>query len=706
MSVIQNIREKYAAISIAVIAISLIAFILMDALSSRSGLFKNQEKTIGVINGKEISAIEFSNKVNAFEENERSRGTIINDEMRQQIIETAWNREIDQIILEEEYERTGIVFTDLDKEDGIYGENAPNDLKEAFKDPKTGQYDPEAARQQLKKILKSGKESPEKEQLINFINEMVIVPGKRNKYLNLIKGSTYYPKWLYEKEQADNQAMASINYVNIPYSSIGDSTIKITDEEIKLYIQKNKDQFKQDKTVSISYVVFDGSPTSGDSTKIMNEVSQKKEEFSSKPDVNAFLTVNGSESKYDDAYVMKSKLKTPAGDSLFNLAPNGVFGPYLDGQSYTLAKYIDKKILPDSVKCRHILVSTKPQENGASLPDSVAKNRADSIALAINAGANFSEIAGKLSDDPGSKDKGGEYTFSLESFSGLAKEFAEYIFYQSPGSKSVIKTEFGYHFIEVLEHKNPGEAYKFAFFKKKIISSQETTNFTSGEAMKFASSSTDKASFEKTCKEKKLTAKVAEFKTTDYTLVGLGNARQLIKWAFENKVGTVSETENIGDYIVIATITEKNTDGFMSVNAARSVVEPILLNIKKAQQIIAKTGSAKDLTAIAGVFKLNVVKADSIIFGSQFIKDIGSEPKLAGASFYNEFKTKVSPAIVGNSGVFYIQILNTSMVPSSGETYDALRKQIEQNLKNSIVYRSIESIKKAAKIEDNRIGFY
>jgi peptidyl-prolyl cis-trans isomerase D len=626
--------------------------------------------------------------------------------MRQQIIESVWNNEIDQIILEEEYKHVGISFTDNDKEDGIYGENAPNELKESFKDPKTGQYDPEAARQQLKKILKSGKESAEKEQLINYINETVIIPGLRNKYLNLVKGSVYYPKWLHDKETVDQQSIASMNYVNIPYTSIGDSTIKISDEDIKAYIQKNKEQFKQDKSVSISYVVFDGTPTNADSLKTMNELIQKKEEFSTKSDVNSFLTVNGSESRFDDAYVMKSKLNTPAGDSLFNLIPNAVYGPYLDATDYTLAKFIDKKILPDSVKCRHILISTKPKEDGSSISDSVAKLRADSISLAINSGAIFGDLAAKLSDDPGSKDKGGEYSFSLENFAGLAKPFAEYIFYESAGSKSVIKTEFGYHYIEVLEHKNPGEAYKFAFFKRKIISSQETSNYASGEAMKFASSSTDKSSFEKTCKDNKLTSRVAEFKTSDYTLVGIGNARPLIKWAFENKVGAVSETENIEDYIVIATITEKNEDGLMSVKSARPIVEPILLNIKKAQQIIAKVGNQKELTAIAGVFKLNVERADSISFGSQFIKQIGAEPKLTGAAFNEQYKSKVSQAIAGNSGVFYIQVINSSMLPSTGESYESKRLQAELNIKNSISYKSIESIKRTAKIEDNRIQYY
>jgi peptidyl-prolyl cis-trans isomerase D len=706
MSIIQSIREKYAAIGIAVIAISLIAFILMDALSSRTNLFGNQASEIGTINGKTIDRLDFDNKIKSLEDNYRSRGMDVNDQMRQQLLESIWNNEIDQILLKSEYENLGLVFTNLDKEDGIFGENAPNEFKESFKDPKTGLYDPEAARQQLKKILKTGKDPKAKAEIENYIKEAVIAPGLRNKYINLLKGSVYYPKWLYDKEQADQLSLAAINYVNIPYTSIGDSTIKISDEEIGNYIKKNKEQFKQEKSASISYVLFDGSPTSADSLKNKEELSSKKSEFVSATDVKTYLNINSSESSFDDSYILKSKINSPAGDSLFTLSEGAVFGPYLEGNSYTLAKYINKRTLPDSVKCRHILIATTNPQSGTGLPDSVAQKKADSIAAAIATGANFAQLAAQFSDDPGSKDKGGEYDFSLENFSSLARPFAEFIFYQPNNSKSVIKTDFGYHYIEVLDQKNASDAYKFAYLKKRIIPSQETTDKSGADATKFAAEATDKNSFEKYCKDKKLTPRIAEFKTTDYTIVGLGNARQLIRWAFENKEGSVSNIENIGDYVLIALVTEKNDEGLMSIKSARPLVEPILINTKKTQQIISKAGIVNNLNEVASKFKLNVEKADSIIFGSQFVNSLGAEPKVVGASFYADHKKSVSKPISGNSGVFYIQTTTTGMMPSAGENYSAKRSQMEQNIKGGITYKAVESLKKTATIKDNRIQFY
>jgi len=706
MSIIQSIREKYAAIGIAVIAISLIAFILMDALSSRSNVFGDQGSDVGSINGKSIDRNEFDFKVKSLEENYRGRGMDINDQMRQQLLESIWNNEIDQILLNGEYEKLGLVFTSLDKEEGIFGENAPNEFKESFKDPKTGSYDPEAARQQLKKILKTGKDPKAKAEIENYIKDAVIAPGLRNKYINLLKGSVYYPKWLYEKEQADQLSLAAINYVNIPYTTISDSTIKISDDDISTYIKKNQEQFKQEKSASVSYVVFDGSATAVDSLNTKEELLKKKSEFTTTTDIKTYLNINSSEGSFDDSYVLKSKINSPAGDSLFGLAEGGVFGPYLDGNSYTLAKYINKRTLPDSVKCRHILIATTNPQTGAGLPDSAAKKKADSVASAIASGANFAQLASQLSDDPGSKDKGGEYDFSLENFSNLARPFAEFIFYQQKNSKSVVKTDFGYHYIEVLDQKNASEAYKFAYLKKRILPGQETTDKAGADATKFAAAVTDKKSFEKYCKDQKLTPRTAEFKTTDYTIMGLGTARQLIRWAFENKEGSVSNIENIGDYVIIALITEKNDEGLMSVKAARPLVEQTLINIKKSQQIIAKAGTVKTLNDAALKFKLNVEKADSIVFGSQFVNNLGAEPKVVGASFYAEYKKSVSTPISGNSGVFYIQTVSTGMMPSSGENYAAKRGQMEQNIKSGITYKAVESLKKTADIKDNRIQFY
>jgi peptidyl-prolyl cis-trans isomerase D len=707
MSIIQNIREKYAAVSIAVIAISLVGFILMDALSSRTGVFDNSlNPSIGEINGIKVDQKEFDQKLSLAEENYRQRGMNVNDEMRQQLNESLWNNEIDKILLSEEYKKLGIVFTDVDIDEALFGENPPADIKEQFKDPKTGIYNAADARQQLRKILTDKKSQEFKANLTQYIKEAVISPGIRNKYQDLIKGSVYYPKWLYEKEQNDQVAFSSINFIAIPYSSISDSTIKVTENEIQNYIKNHSSEYKQDRTTSISYVVFDAGPTALDSSYIKNKLLDKVELFKSTTKEESFIKSNKSNSPFFDGYVLHSKLNVPNADSIRSLSVGSIFGPYTDGPNFVLAKMVDKKQLPDSVKCRHILISSKGPRNPNAVEDSVAKKRADSIATAIATGANFAALALQYSDDPESKEKGGEYDFNSQGFGSLAKPFAEFIFYKPTGSKSVIKTEFGYHYIEVMQQKNFEIGYKVAYLSLKVDPSKETINQANATATQFATNARDEKSFEKWSKDKKLSIRTADLKTNDYSIAGLGNARKFIRWAFEQKAGVVSDPYEIGNNIIVALISAKQEKGLMSVKTAKPLVEPLLINQKKADQIIKNAGNPSSLNALAAQQKQNIEKADSLTFSSPFLSSYGSEPKVIGASFYAAYKNKLSPAIIGNSGVYFIETTINGLKPSLGMDYSQQRLQMEQMQKGSLIYRSFESLKKSIEIEDNRIKVY
>lgn len=102
-----------------------------------------------------------------------------------------------------------------------------------------------------------------------------------------------------------------------------------------------------------------------------------------------------------------------AKDSIIGMSTGTVIGPYLDGGSYVLAKKMETKNLPDSVKCRHILVGTvNPQTGEQKRSDSAASKRADSILAVIKGGGSFGALATTLSDDDGSKAKAGEYDYS------------------------------------------------------------------------------------------------------------------------------------------------------------------------------------------------------------------------------------------------------------------------------------------------------
>ena len=700
MSIIQQIRDKAAWLVFGVIALSLIGFLAMDAFVGRGGggMFGRQSTTIGSVNGSKIEFSDFEKRKKSMEDQYRANNYPVNEMMQQNIQEQIWNQYIEDNVLKDEYKKLGLEVSTKELDDMLFGDNPPQDLKQQFTSKETGLYDANALKSAINQLRKQ-KNDPRAEQFESEYLPALINSRLKEKYTALLANTTYIPKWMLEKQNADQSALAAVSYVNIPYSSISDSTIKVSDDEITSYVDKHRDDFKQIDSRGISYVLFNAAPSRADSQALFSQQEQLKSQFTTVTEIPAFLVQNGSETNYFDGYVLKSKMQVPNADTLRSLSDGTVYGPYLDGSNYVLAKMVGKRDLPDSVKCRHILIST---QNG--LADSTAKSRVDSIAAAVKGGANFAQLCLQYSDDPGSKDKGGEYEFSSQQFGSLAKEFSETIFYGNTGEKKVVKTSFGYHYIEVLSQKNFEPAYKIAYLSKPINASEETQNAASGAANQFAGESrTAKAFDDNAIKRKYIKLQANDVKPIDNMIAGAGANRQLVQWIFNADKGDVSEPYDLGDKYVVAMVTEINKEGILSAAKARPQVEFIVRNEKKAQQLVKKmTGAATTLEAVAKAYGNPVMRADSLGFGSPVIPNVGQEPKVAGAAFNKEWKGKVSPAIAGNGGLFYIKTETVSAKSMPNANIDQQRTGMMQQMKSMSGYRSLEALKKSADVKDER----
>lgn len=713
MSIIQSIRDKAAWIIIGAIALALIAFIVQDAFQNRN-MFDGDSTTLGVVDGTSIEAADFEERYKRAEDMYRQQGYPMNDMMRQNIRESLWSEYVDDAIMKERYEELGIMVSDKELRDGIlYGDNPPQDLRQQFTDPNTGQYDVNAAYQQIEALRKQ-KNTP---QYASFFNQYLPALKKnrqKEKYLSLLGTSVYVPKWLVEKMNADNSQKASISYVNIPYSTVNDSAVKVSNEAIKAYISERKDEYKQEEDTRVmEYVMFDAGPTKADSAAILSQVQALKDEFKTTTDINAFMIRNGSESTYQDVFALKSKLTSQHADSIVGLADGEVAGPYLENGNYVLAKVVARRNMPDSVKVRHILIKTGEQGR-QTLADSIAKKRVDSIADAIRKGTSFTEMVTKYSDDQGSKETGGEYDFSSNQFPSISREFAEVAFYGVAGDKKVVKVEnpsyTGYHYIEVISQKGFEPAYKVAEFSKAIIPSDETLQRANGLASQFAAESRTKKQFDENLKKNNYNKLIAtDIKPLDASITGLGSSREVVRWAFNAEPGEVAETPfQVDDKIIVPVVTRVFEKGLMSVETARPLVESILRNQEKAKQIIGKIGNASTVEAAAQATGQQVAKADSIMFSSIFVPNVGQEPRVVGASFNKTFQTKASPAIEGNGGVFVIKVDNVSAVANPAMDVKQQQDQLIQAQQRAYTDPRIinEILKKTAKIKDNRHKFF
>lgn len=717
MSVIQKIRDKYARIAVIAIAISLLGFILMDAFAGRTGMFgAAPSKTIGKVNGVAIDRLAFENKIKM---REAQYGQSLTDETRTQIMQSVWDEEVNGVILKEEFDKLGFTVTEKELNDVLYGANPPQFLAQNFTDA-NGKFDANTAKMRVNEILKTGSV----QQKTGLAAEIENIKNQRllGKYMSLLTNSIYMGKWFFEKLNVDNSLIGKFSYVNIPYSSIADSTIKISDDEIKDYMEDHKSMFEQKtETRSINYVAFNASASAKDSAATKAELEKSLESFKTAPDPALFVAQQNSLMPYYDGYTSQTAMQFAAKDSVIKLAKGQVYGPYLDNNSYVIARMIDIKMLPDSVKCRHILIGTADPRTGQPLyPDSLAKVKIDSIEQAIKNGASFDTLNVRYSTDETAKAQKGEMTFSSTDIQGqnFAKPFAQFILFDGkPGDKKVVKTDFGWHYIEIMEFKNVVPHYKVAYLARQIVPSQETDQEALNQANLFAGDSRDIKSFnenfDKNLKNKGLNKAVAtDIGPMENTIMGLPPARSFIKKIYEADEGDVVGPERVGENYVVAVITEVTEAGMKSVNSVRSQIEPKLRDRKKAAMIIKNIGKVTSLEEVADKNKAILDVVDSVRFGGN--SKLGFEPRVMGAVFNPANKGKVvADPIAGNAGVYVIRVESTSTTPVETADIESQRTNYEMQMKQSLMNQFqrginpiVETLKRGAKIVDNRAEFY
>ena len=710
MQIIQGIRDKGAAIVIAVIALSLIGFILMDAKQGSNKMFGSSSSNIGKVDGSSIELAEFNKRVNQLEAQEEQRsGAKTSASRSAEIREQIWNQVVAEKVFYAEAAKLGINFTAKELSSILSSNDKDNPLMQdpQMIDSSTGKLDQGKLKEALNNIRKAKGEQRD------MIDAQMIEPQKltsiSTKYFALLSASAYYPSWMEESDKKDKISFANISYTGVAYTEISDSTIKVSDAEIEKYVKNHKGLFKQEEGRKISYIVFSQLPNAEDSSRTKNIVAALKNDFTTETNIKSFIARNTSVIEFDSNYLPKSKIKSIAIDSISKLPSGSVFGPYVDKGNYVLAKILGTKTIADSVKARHILIGTvNPQTGQPILEDSIAKKRADSIFAVIKAGGDFGALA-KLFSSDGSKDKGGDLgTFG---YGTMVPEFNDFCFNKPVGSRDVVKTQFGYHIIEVMSQKGTGNAYKIAFMAKEILASETTINNASLEATKI-SAEKDAKKLEALLQKKgiKKTTPNELIKENDTKIGQLLEARQLVRWAFEAKTGDVSETFSIGDQFVVAILDKIEKEGEQDAQTARPMAEGAVRNEKKTAEILKKIGTTPTLESAAAAYNKQVLTAgadSSITFNSVLINNIGQESKIIGASFNKEYQTRVSSPIIGKTGVYLIKVNSIgTKTPDTPEVTVQMRTEHLTQLRNSATANWFDGLKKKASVTDNRSKFF
>jgi peptidyl-prolyl cis-trans isomerase D len=729
MSIIQNIRDKAAPLVIILIGISLVGFILMDALVGKSSSLFNGGDKVGSINGKSIEYKDL-NAINEFQD--VVKGGNLNDDARNANVQRLWQINVVYESVIEEADKLGLSVTDMDLNEAFMN---PTQLEGQFVEflqgiIESGQQNPNYATEvknfaknrtkylnaivkKQESLLKQNKYDPDNYEPFvklkmafspSVFEKANIEPLKKiiliEKYMNLTGKAAYVPNFMAEAAYTQSTQLVNMQYVKIPYSSISDSAIgKITDEEISSYVLKRKDVYRQTDNKMLGYVSFDAFASITDSASLKATMEAKRADFTQSTDGAVFLSRAGSTTTFNAQFKTKQQLGYSYSDSMIAKGSN-VGGPYVENENFVMTKIYATKSVADSVKAKHILISIEQGQ------DSIApKKKADSLFAQIKAGVSFDSLAIKNSDDKNSKINGGNLNFF--GYGAMVPEFNDFCFGNPVGTRGIVKTSFGYHIIEVTGTKGNSTVYQMASYTVPIVASQATINNALSEANKFYSNNNTVKKFEEAIKAS--SGKVNKLTATVYpgdNKVGqIQNSQNIIR-EFVNsaKAGDVSKPIKVGDKFYIMALYSNNKEGTMDAAAARATVERILLDKKKAEKIKKNIGTLNTLEDALTKGATKVVAVDSIAYANGFIKEDGQEPKVVATAFNKENLNKISKGIEGESGVYYIKPL--AYGTKSAETSV---KEIKKNLERAAGTGNgeiFETLRRKIKVVDNRSKFF
>jgi peptidyl-prolyl cis-trans isomerase D len=707
MAVLEKIRNRSGLLFI-IIGLALLAFILTDFVSG-SGILFGKNMNVGEINGNEITAQEFSEKLAQYEENyKNANGTSsIDESTREQIVNQIWTEYVDKYVFGVQYEKSGIAVHPDELFDLIQGENVDPQVQQIpiFQDSVTRQFSRKRVLEFLKTQL-TDEADPEGRMRKNWSDfEQQLVKGRmKTKYANLVKRGIYYTSLQARRDFTDKNDYATFKLIAKRLDVIADSTVAITDADIKQYYDAHKHEFEQaDETRRIEYVVFNVAPSPQDREALVQSMEALKTEFANVSDDSLFVSVNSDE-RFDNTFITASSVSSTISDAVFTAGVGSVHGPYTEDNFVKITKVLAFKSASDSVKARHILISNN------NLDIKLAMKKADSLMAEIKKGKNFADLARQFSEDPGSKDNGGDLGWFTEGT--MVPTFNDACFNGKPGDLVVVESPYGAHLINIQEKTKPKNKVQLATIQKKIEPSAETEEKMYYQADEFAGNSSNYTDFKKFAEEKGYNIVPYEgLKISDRRINDLSESKEMIRWAFDERTskGDVSKVFNIGNNYVVASLVNIRSAGIPSLEQIKSTVEPLAKKWKKAKNAAEEMNKAAEgassLEAIAEKLGLEVEEDYRVNYATYSIQNYGYEPKVLGNVFGLKLNT-ISKAIEGQNGVFIVQVLSREEEGEKPESWTEKKQQLTNNARFRVDGQLNQALTKKANVTDNRARFF
>ena len=702
MALIGTLRNKMGAFVVIFVFVAIAAFTLNDLLGNNSVLLGNDD--VGEIAGNTISREEYRAAIQERETAFRMYSRRAPSENDMSFIhQQAWELLISKYAIEKQYKELGIRVTNEEVEDMILGRNVDQNLKTTpIFQGENGEFDKNKVVQYLQYIAQLPDESPDKYQWNSFQDNLA--SGRiRIKYENLLIKTGYVTSAESEREYHLQNDVAEINYLFVPHYSIPDSSVNVSDSDLKEYYDKNKQRYETEHTADFSYVAFPVVPSAYDSADLREEMQKLAEDFKVATNDSLFAISNSDD---PNAFARFTPNTLPAYVSPDSLEEGKVFGPFVDGNTYKVVKI--SKAGKDTIytaRARHILVAWTDSTAPAK---SIARAKAEGILKEINEGADFAFKARTESEDPGSANQGGDLGWFQSG--RMVPAFNDAVFGATkPGLiNKLIETEFGYHIIDVTNTKD-NTGYWIGVLQSEIHPSDASVNDALRNAESFQAAVSDEEEFRKKAEEEGLSIlDAAAINTSDRRIGILNNARQIVQWIFtEASTGEVSRVFDLNEQFVVGVKTGEVDKGYKPFDQVKDEIMPTVRKEAKGRAIAEKlsklTGTLDEIASAFGKDAV-VYSNNDVRFNSVSLQGIANDPAIVGTIFSLE-SGKRSGVLTGENGVALVELGNKTIAPEIAD-YGLYKTQLEQNVKNQTTYSIAEAIKLKSDIEDDRYKFY